>query len=248
MEERGGLVTADDLTSYKARWTNPAELEFRDYELRTRAGLSDFPAAVARLRELRGLEEPERALAFVGALRDEVPPQNGTTNVSVVDEQGNACALTTSLGLGSGDFVPGLDLHLNSMLGEADLITDELAPGDRMASMMAPTLALDADGVVLAAGAAGGTRLRSALLEVVAGILDEGLEPQAAVDRPRVHPAGALVHLEPGFGPETVAALESAGFEVRTWDSRHHFFGGVSLVTRTTAAADPRRNGAARIL
>ena len=134
------------------------------------------------------------------------------------------------------------------MLGEADLITDELAPGDRMASMMAPTLALDADGVVLAAGAAGGTRLRSALLEVVAGILDEGLEPQAAVDRPRVHPAGALVHLEPGFGPETVAALESAGFEVRTWDSRHHYFGGVSVVTRTTAAADPRRSGAARIL
>ena len=244
MEERGGLVTADDLTSYDARWTDPTELEFRGYELRTRAGLSDFPAAVARLPELRGLEEPERALAFVGALRDDVPAQNGTTNVSVVDEQGNACALTTSLGLGSGDFVPGLDLHLNSMLGEADLITDELAPGDRMASMMAPTLALDADGVVLAAGAAGGTRLRSALLEVVAGILDEGLEPQAAVDRPRVHPAGALVHLEPGFGPETVAALESAGFEVRTWDSRHHFFGGVSIVTRTTAAADPRRNGA----
>jgi gamma-glutamyltranspeptidase/glutathione hydrolase len=227
---------------------DPAELEFRGYELRTRTGLSDFPAAMARLHELRGLEEPERALAFVGALRDEVPAQNGTTNVSVVDDQGNACALTTSLGLGSGDFVAGLDLHLNSMLGEADLITDELGPGDRMASMMAPVLALDADGVVLAAGAAGGTRLRSALLEVVAGILDEGLEPQAAVDRPRVHPAGALVHLEPGFGPETVAALESAGFEVRTWDSRHHFFGGVSLVTRTSAAADPRRNGAARIL
>ena len=203
---------------------------------------------MARLPELRGLEEPERALAFVGALRDDVPAQNGTTNVSVVDDQGNACALTTSLGLGSGDFVPGLDLHLNSMLGEADLITNELAPGDRMASMMAPTLALDADGVVLAAGAAGGTRLRSALLEVVAGILDEGLEPQAAVDRPRVHPAGALVHLEPGFGPETVAALRSAGFKARTWDSRHHFFGGVSIVTQTAAAADPRRNGAARIL
>ena len=248
MEERGGLVTAGDLTSYTARWTDPTELEFRGYELRTRAGLSDFPAAVARLPELRGLEEPERALAFVGALRDEGPAQNGTTNVSVVDDQGNACALTTSLGLGSGDFVPGLDLHLNSMLGEVDLITDELAPGDRMASMMAPTLALDGDGVVLTAGAAGGTRLRSALLEVVAGILDEGLEPQEAVDRPRVHPAGALVHLEPGFGPETVAALESAGFEVRTWDSRHHFFGGVSIVTRTTAAADPRRDGAARIL
>ena len=191
----------------RSSWT------FRGCGLRTRAGLSDFPAAVERLPEVRGLEEPERALAFVGALLDDdVPAQHGTTNVSVLDDEGNACVLTTSLGLGSGDFVPGCDLHLNSMLGEADLFTEGLEPGDRMASMMAPTLALDGDNIVLAAGAAGGTRLRSALLQVVAGILDEGLDPQAAVDRPRVHPAGTLVHLESGFGPATVAALESAGF------------------------------------
>jgi len=227
MEERGGLVTADDLTSYEARWADPVELEFRGYGLRTRSGLSELPAAVARLPELRGLEEPERALALVGALLDELPAQNGTTNVSVIDDQGNACVFTTSLGLGSGDFLPGLDLHLNSMLGEADLF---------------------GDGVVLAAGAAGGTRLRSALLLVVAGILDERLEPQDAVDRPRLHPAGTLVHVEPGLSLETIAALETAGFEVRAWDSRHHYFGGVSVVTRDGAAGDPRRNGAARIL
>ena len=248
MDERGGLVTPDDLTSFEARWSDPVEVEFHGYGLRTRAGLSNFPAAVERLPELRGLEEPERALAFVGALLDERPAQSGTTNVSVIDDEGNACALTTSLGLGSGDFLPGLDLHLNSMLGEADLITEGLGAGDRMASMMAPTLALDGEGVVLAAGAAGGTRLRSALLRVVAGILDEGLAPQDAVDRPRIHPAGTLVHLEPGLGPQTTAALESAGFEVRTWDSRHHYFGGVSVVTRNDAAADPRRNGAARVV
>jgi len=248
MEERGGLVTAEDLTSYRAEWSDPVELEFRGRTLRTRSGLSDFPAAAGRLLELRGLEEPERALALVGALSDHLPPRDGTTNVSAIDADGNACVLTTSLGLGSGDFVPGLDLHLNSMLGEADLFTEGLGPGDRVASMMAPTIALDADGVALAAGAAGGTRLRSALLEVVAGILDEGLEPQAAVDRPRIHPAGTLVHLEPGYGPATVAALESAGFEVRQWDSRHHYFGGVSVVTRDSAAADPRRNGTARIV
>jgi gamma-glutamyltranspeptidase/glutathione hydrolase len=248
MEERRGLVTADDLTTYEARWTDPVEIEFRGYGLHTRSGLSQFPAAVARLPELRGLEEPERALALVGALLDEPQGQNGTTNVSVIDDEGNACVLTTSLGLGSGDFLPGLDLHLNSMLGEADLFTEGLEPGDRMASMMAPTLALDGHGVVLAAGAAGGTRLRSALLRVVAGILDEGVEPQDAVDRPRIHPAGTLVHLEPGLGPETTAALESAGFEVRTWDSRHHYFGGVSVVTSDSAAGDPRRNGAARIV
>jgi len=248
MEERGGLVTAEDLTGYTARWSEPAEVAFRGFTLRSRAGLSDFPSVAVRLPEVSGLSEPERALAFVGALLDDVPEQPGTTNVSVLDAAGNACVLTTSLGLGSGDFVPGLDLHLNSMLGEADLITGDLEAGERMESMMAPTLAFYGGKLVLAAGAAGGTRLRSALLEVLAGILDEELEPQDAVDRPRVHPAGTLVHLEPGFEPATVAALESAGFEVRTWPERHHYFGGVSVVTRAGVAADPRRSGAARVV
>jgi gamma-glutamyltranspeptidase/glutathione hydrolase len=248
MEERGGLVTAEDLKTYAARWSEPTEVAFRGFTLRSRTGLSDLPSAAARLPEVRGLSEPERVLAFVGALLEDVPDRPGTTNVSVLDAEGNACVLTTSLGLGSGDFLPGLDLHLNSMLGEADLITGELEPGERMQSMMAPALAFYGGELVLAAGAAGGTRLRSALLEVLAGILDEELEPQAAVDRPRVHPAGALVHLEPGFEPATVAALESAGFEVRTWPERHHYFGGVSVVTRTAAAADPRRSGRARLV
>jgi gamma-glutamyltranspeptidase / glutathione hydrolase len=248
MEERGGLVTVEDLTSYEAQWSDPLELDFRGYALRTRVGLSNLPDAVRRLPALRGRSEPERALALVGALLDELPERIGTTNVSVIDSKGNACVLTTSLGLGSGDFVPGLDLHLNSMLGEADLLTEGLGPGDRMASMMAPTLALYGEEVVLAAGAAGGTRLRSALLQVLAGILDEELDPQTAVDRPRLHPVPGLVHLEPGFEPATLAALETVGFKVRTWPERHHYFGGVSVVTRTGAAGDPRRSGEARVV
>src|SRR4029450_11058498 len=139
MEQRSGLVTVDDLTRYEARWTDPVEIEFRGYGLHTRSGLSEFPAVVARLPELRGLEEPERGLALVGALLDEPPGQNGTTNVSVIDDEGNACALTTSLGLGSGDFLPGLDLHLNSMLGEGDLVREPLVPaGWRGGSDYAP--------------------------------------------------------------------------------------------------------------
>jgi gamma-glutamyltranspeptidase/glutathione hydrolase len=248
MDERGGLVTQEDLSGYEARWSDPVEVDFRGYRVETRAGLSDFPAALRRLAELRGLSEPERALALTAALLDEPPAQHGTTNISAIDAEGNACVLTTSLGLGSGDFVPGFDLHLNSMLGEADLLIGPLEPGDRMASMMAPTMALDSEGVVLAVGAAGGTRLRSALLQVVSGILDEGLEPQATVDRPRVHPVASVVHLEPGFGPETTGALESAGFDVRVWPDRHHYFGGVSAVTPTGSAGDPRRNGEARVV
>jgi gamma-glutamyltranspeptidase/glutathione hydrolase len=248
MEERGGLVTDEDLSGYAAQWSEPVAVEFRGYDVRTRAGLSDFPEALHRLGELRNLSEPERVLALVGALLDELPAEHGTTNISAIDAEGNACVLTTSLGLGSGDFVPGYDLHLNSMLGEADLLTGPLEPGERMASMLAPTIVLDEDGVALGVGAAGGTRLRSALVQVVAGILDEGLDPQSAIDRPRVHPVASLVHLEPGFGAQTTGALESAGFEVRAWPARHHYFGGVSAVTPSGAAGDPRRSGEARVV
>jgi len=248
MEERGGLVTEEDLESYEATWLEPVNVEFRGYDIVTRDGLNDFPGALSSLGPLHGLEEPQRALALIETLREEPERQNGTTNVSITDDDGNACVLTTSLGLGSGDFLSGFDLHLNSMLGEADLLTAPLEPGERMASMMAPSLALDEHGVALATGAAGGTRLRSALLQVVAGILDEGLDAQSAVDRARLHPAGAVVHIEPGFAAETIAALESAGFEVREWTGRHHYFGGVSAVTRTGAAGDPRRSGAARLV
>jgi gamma-glutamyltranspeptidase/glutathione hydrolase len=175
------------------------------------------------------------------------PDRDGdTTNLTVVDAAGNAVVLTTSLGLGSGDWLPGLDLHLNSMLGEADLLVGDLVPGRRMASMMAPTFVFDADGLALALGAAGGTRLRSALVQVVAGVLDDGLSARDAVNRPRLHPAAGVVHLEPGFPDDVHGALEEAGFAVRLWPSRHHYFGGVSAVSRSDAAGDPRRSGSAR--
>ena len=51
-----------------------------------------------------------------------------TTNLATVDADGHACVLTSSLGLGTGDFLPGLDLQLNSMLGEVDLVREPLEP------------------------------------------------------------------------------------------------------------------------
>jgi gamma-glutamyltranspeptidase/glutathione hydrolase len=243
--ERGGLVTEEDLAAYRATWHRPVAVPFAGTEIHTRGGLSAVPETLARLPSLRGRTAAERAVVLAETL-DGVPGSNGhTTNLSVLDEAGNACVVTTSLGLGSGDFVPGLDLHLNSMLGEADLVRAGLGVGERMGSMMAPSVALAGGRVVLAAGAAGGTRLRGALVQVLSGILDEGVAPGDAVERPRLHPADGRVQLEPGFPADVVAALERAGFEPRLWEARHHFFGGVSVVTPSGGAADPRRSGAA---
>ncbi len=244
MNERGGLITREDLRAYDAQWSDPVEAASAGTRVLTRAGLAPVADALTQLPALRALSPGERAVALARAL-EHADRDGDTTNLAIVDEDGNACVLTSSLGLGSGDFVPGLDLHLNSMLGETDLVRGPLEPGERMASMMSPLLALDDAGLALAGGAAGGTRLRSALVQVVTGILDEGLPPAEAVARARLHPLPGLVHLEPGLGDEAVSALEAEGLEVREWPERHHYFGGVSVISRAGAAGDPRRSGAA---
>ena len=247
MAERGGLVTRDDLASYQAVWSEPVEVGYAGTQVLTREGLAPLADCLRALPELRGLDPGRRAVELARAL-DRPDGEGDTTNLVTVDREGNACVLTSSLGLGAGDWLPGLDVHLNSMLGEADLIRGELAPGERMGSMMSPTLAVDDDGLAFAGGAAGGTRLRSALVQVLAGTLDEGLPVQAAVDRPRLHPAAGVVHLEPGLDDAVPTALEAEGWAVRAWPDLHHYFGGVSVVTRAGAAGDPRRSGAAAVL
>ena len=91
----------------------------------TRAGLAPLADCLEPLPALRGRPPGERAVALARAL-DRPDADGDTTNLVTVDAEGNACVLTSSLGLGAGDWLPGLDLHLNSMLGEADLIREPL--------------------------------------------------------------------------------------------------------------------------
>jgi gamma-glutamyltranspeptidase / glutathione hydrolase len=208
----------------------------------TRAGLSGVPSTLARFDPSGG------DAALFEAIDGGAAGGGHTTNLTVVDADGSACVLTTSLGLGSGDFLPGLDLHLNSMLGETDLVREPLVVGERMASMMAPTAVFDGERLELAIGAAGGTRLRTALIGVLGRVLHDGAAVQEAIDRPRFHPAGALVNAEPGVDESFLSALEGHGRTVRRWPTLHHYFGGVSAVGHTGAGADPRRSGAVRML
>src|SRR4029450_1815455 len=109
------------------------------------------------------------------------------TNIVAVDEQGDGCVITTSLGLGSGVWVPGYGVHLNSMLGEGELVRGLVHPGVRMGSMMSQLIALDDHGRLAAiAGAAGGSRIRPALVQVVRRMLP-GAAPPEEIDLPRVN-------------------------------------------------------------
>src|SRR5215213_3678577 len=240
-------LTAADLESYEARWDEPLALDWLGRRLLTRSGLSGVPETLARVPPLRDLDPAARVHALLAAF--EGPEHDGhTTNLVAADAEGGVCVLTSSLGLGTGDFLPGLDLQLNSMLGEVDLVREPLRPGTRMESMMAPTLGIGVKGLELAIGSAGGTRLRAALVGVAAGILDELLDPVEAVERPRFHQAGDVVNAEPGVDERALEELEAAGLQVRRWAGKHHYFGGVSLIGSSGAAGDSRRSGHALLV
>jgi gamma-glutamyltranspeptidase/glutathione hydrolase len=249
--EGGGSLTDSDLRQYRVRVAPARAVPFAGGTVHGRTDLLDLLGTLAALPpDLGERDEPARVEAWVQALLglSARPTSTGTSNACATDAAGNACAVTTSLGLGSGDWVPGYGLHLNSMIGEGELMVGSGGPGTRVPSMMAPLVAADADGMTAVAGAAGGSRITSSLLQVLSGVLAEGVMPQVAVDRPRVHPMrtvdAALVHAEPGWDPAVLDRLTGAGLVLEQWSTPSAYFGGVSVIGRQGAAADPRRDGA----
>ena len=106
LAEPGVVITRDDLAVYEARWAEPVEVAYAGTRFLTRGGLSGVPELLARLPRLAGLSGADRVLALVDVLADE-GVEGHTTNLCVCDGEGRAVVLTSSLGLGSGDFLPG---------------------------------------------------------------------------------------------------------------------------------------------
>ncbi len=244
----GVVLSAADLAAYRPVWREPVVVEYRGRRVAARAGLSGIPELLPRMPQLAGLTATDRVLRLVDAFDHPGAAAEHTTNMVAIDGHGRACVLSHSLGVGAGVWLPDFDTQLNNLLGESDIAHGEPRPGDHLESRMAPTLAFDAAGLELAIGAAGATRLRTALATVLAAILDEGHDAETAVGLPRVHPTPDLVDAEPGIDETALTHLEEQGRAVRRWDGLHHYFGGVSCVGRAGAAGDPRRSGAARVL
>ena len=179
-------------------------------------------------------------------------PAGSTTHVSVIDADGGMASLSSSNGAGSGVMVAGTGFLLNNMLGEEDLNPGgfgRIPPGRRMTSMMAPTLLLRDGEPVIAVGSAGSNRLRSAIVQTISSLIDNGLSIPDAVHRPRVHPEGDGVDVEGGVPEAACEALAADGHRLRRWGDTNLFFGGVSAAGRShgylDGAGDPRRAGGA---
>ena len=112
-----------------------------------------------------------------------------TVHTSAVDDAGVGCAITASAGYGSGEMPAGTGLWLNNGLGEVELnrrAVSTRAPGSRLPSNMAPTVARS-DEAVLAIGSPGADRITSAIHQVLVNLLQLGLPLEDAVRHPRLH-------------------------------------------------------------
>ena len=189
-----------------------------------------------------------------------------TTHLSVVDGEGNAVSLTTTLNglFGCGLLVPGLGYLLNNEMddfaaapgqpnqfglvqGEANAV----GPGKRMLSSMSPTIAWRG-AEVLALGSPGGSRIPTATLQVFLNLAVDGDPLQAAVDRPRIHHQwlpDRIEHEADAISPETASELVRRGHQLALREQigevdAARFFGDGTV----EAAADPRGPGAAGVV
>jgi len=201
-----------------------------------------------------GFMESFLARDAISSAADQVHSRLGsTTHISVLDENGVCASLTCSNGSSSGTIVPGTGVHLNNMLGEADLNPHgyhQHPPGRRIPSMMAPTVVLRDGKPEIALGSAGSNRIRSAILQTIIRVVDDGMTASQAVNSPRVHFESGVVDAEPGVDEPQLEALERDGWKVSRWNERNLYFGGVQAVARDpesgelSGGGDPRRGGA----
>jgi gamma-glutamyltranspeptidase/glutathione hydrolase len=254
----GGTLGPGDLASYAPVDRRPIAVRFRGAEVLTNpppsAGGTLIAHSLGLLEQLGQRSGPEQLVAAMKAANERRADLLGsTTHIAVMDADGSCASVTCSNGSGSGVLVPGTGVILNNMLGEEDLNPlgfHRIEPGQRVPSMMAPTVVLRDGEIVLGLGSAGSNRIRSAILQTVVRAVEQRLPVAEAIAAPRLHFEAGAVQAEPGIDPAALDRLEAQGLAVVRWPAINLFFGGVQAVARDprtgelSGGGDPRRGGA----
>jgi len=194
---------------------------------------------------------PKGALAQADDLALELP---STSHISIVDKQGNAISMTTSVEMAFGSAVMVEGFILNNQLTDFSLspkvngkfVANRLEPLKRPRSSMAPTMVFNADNSLkLVVGSPGGSRIINYVAQTIIGVLDGQLDPQSAINLPKVTNRNHVTTLEKGTNIVLLKpALEAKGHKVIIRDLNS----GIHAIEVTdaglTGGADPRREGA----
>ena len=222
------------------------------------------PAHATPSKELRRPASFSQLEQYARLRRNTVRESQHTTHYSVVDPDGNAAAVTTTLNetFGSGVTVGGLGFLLNDEMDDFTakpgmpntygLIqgpANAIGPGKRPLSAMTPTIVLKAGKLFLVLGSPGGPRIITTVANILMGVVDYGMNLQEAVNASRFHHQWLPdeVYVERGTAPDTVTMLQQLGHRVVTED---YWSDGeciaIDLKTRERlGASDVRNNGKA---
>lgn len=274
-ENRGGYLRRNDFENYRAKWRKPLNIPWHNQELYLPNGPSLGGAIMALIFGYLDIYEgdwlktisqvknryqhPRDISKRLETLHPELDfhmegPEvstKGTSHFNVLDKWGNAVSYTTSMGEGSGYFIPGTDMQLNNMMGESFLLPDGFhswTPNVRLNSMMTPTLILNSERELRYAGGSGGAgRIPFMIAQVIKTLFDETLSLEEATRKARIHVQEDVLHFEKGASPSV------ENFElIKEWDYESLFFGGVHSIYRNDrggieASGDSRRYGVAEV-
>lgn len=187
-----------------------------------------------------------------------------TTNLCVVDGNGMAIALTTTLNTGFGNGVVIAGFLMNNEMddfatkpGEPNVYglvqgtANQVEPRKRMLSSMSPTVIEDDQGVAMIVGGQGGPRIITEVWQTISNVIDFGMPVDKAIAAPRVHhqhlPDEVVVEDE-AAGSDVLTTLKDEGYSLVT-GKPERIYGAANAIVRTpsgwAAAADPRNGGAA---
>src|SRR5450759_3769576 len=254
------LIAEAERLAYADRERYLADADFVPVPL---AGLMASEYLGARAALVRPDRSLGRALpgtppgAPLAQLADDASPElASTSHLSIVDAEGNAVAMTTSIefAFGSQQMVRGF--LLNNQLTDFSFVAEQegkpvanrIEPGKRPRSAMAPTMVFDRDGkLVLALGSAGGSAIINHVVKTLVAALDRNMDIQQAIDLPNFGSRNGPTELERGTAAANWAEpLRALGHEVRLIEMTS----GVHGIQRTRAGwsggADPRREGMAK--
>lgn len=289
IQEKGGIITLEDLNQYEAKWRDPIRFGYKSYQLISMAPPSSGGITLA---QILGMLEPfdlkymgHNTSAYIQVLTEaerrayadrnfylgdpdfvEIPSEillskdylkqrmasfdpdkatlsseishgliqfvesDETTHYSIVDQFGNAAAVTTTLNgaYGSKLYSDELGFFLNNemddfsakagvpnMFGLIGAEANSIAPGKRMLSSMTPTI-VEKDGeLLMVVGTPGGSTIITSVLQTILNVTEFGMTMQEAVDAPRFHHQWLpdLINFEPqGFSSEVLQALKEKGY------------------------------------
>jgi gamma-glutamyltranspeptidase/glutathione hydrolase len=214
--------------------------------------LSDEHAA-----ELAALIRPDRSLPDLFTLRNDADQIHSTTQVTVVDDQGNAFATAPSDTLAMTPVVPGLGVIVSGRGVQSRTDPNHpacLGPGRRPRITPSPVIVTDENGMVWPITCPGGDMIVQATLQSLLNVAVFGMTEQQAVEAPRAismafpnsfHPHGhaeGMVAVENRVPETTLQELASLGHDVREWPPFEFEAGSVAMIRQNPATETGRRN------